>query len=231
LAKPSNIIQVSMTCVFASLFQCSVPTMADETRSKTGLTQVFGVASALSYVSNLLLGIMFALFFGQDQPDSSNINWVNYHGGTGEADPAAWATAISGFIVLSAAISVVPIYSLIALPTSGILMGAVYGDRVHEIETDWKIRTAFRLLASIPPAFGALVLSDFSVIAKYTGIFTLISFTVCPALLALSSRACMKKKKLPLTTYYSSCFSSRFCSYSLLLVSALLIAGVASEWI
>jgi amino acid permease len=57
-----------MTCVFASLFQCAVPTMADETRSKTGLTQVFGVASALSYVSNLLLGILFALFFGQDQP-------------------------------------------------------------------------------------------------------------------------------------------------------------------
>jgi hypothetical protein len=161
LAKPSSIIQVSMTCVFASLFQCSVPTIADEARSKTGLTQVFGVASALSYVSNLLLGILFASFFGQDQPDSSNLNWVNYHGGTGEADPAAWATVISGFIVLSAAISVVPIYSLMALPTAGVLMGAVYGDRVHEVEKDWRIRTAFRLLASIPPAFGALALSDF----------------------------------------------------------------------
>jgi hypothetical protein len=185
-----------MTCVFASLFQCAVPTMADETRSKTGLTQVFGVASALSYVSNLLLGILFALFFGQDQPDSSNLNWVNYHGGTGEADPAVWATMVSGFIVLSAAISVVPIYSLMALPTAGILMGAVYGDRVHEVEKDWRIRTAFRLLASIPPAFGALILSDFSVIAKYTGIFKILSFTVCPSLLALSSRACMNQKNL-----------------------------------
>jgi hypothetical protein len=38
-----------------------------------------------------LLGILFALFFGQGQPDSSNLNWVNYHGGTGEDDPAAWA--------------------------------------------------------------------------------------------------------------------------------------------
>jgi predicted Na+-dependent transporter len=74
LAKPSSIVHV-----FASVFQCSVPTMADEARSKTGLTQVFGVASALSYVSNLLLGILFALFFGQDQPDSSNLNWVNYY--------------------------------------------------------------------------------------------------------------------------------------------------------
>jgi hypothetical protein len=231
LAKPANIVQVTMTCVFASLFQCSVPTMADESRSKTGLIQVFGVASTLSYVSNLLLGILFALFFGQDQPDSSNLNWINYHGGTGESDPAAWATAISSYIVLSAAISVVPIFSLMALPTCGILMGAIYGDRVHEVERDWRIRTVFRLLASIPPAFGALFLSDFSVIAKYTGIFTILSYTVCPALLALSSRACMKKKNLPLTTYYSSHFSSRFWSYGLLLLSTAVIVGVACEWI
>jgi hypothetical protein len=231
LAKPSNIVQVIMTCVFISLFQCSVPTMADESRSKTGLSQVFGVASTLSYVSNLLLGILFALFFGQDQPDSSNLNWVNYHGGTGVDDPAVWATAISNYIVLSAVISVIPIYSLMALPTCGTLMGAVYGDRVHEVEQDWRIRTAFRLLASIPPVFGALLLSDFSVIAKYTGIFTILSYTVCPALLALSSRACMKKKKLPLTTYYSSHFSSPFWSYGLLLFSTAAIVGVACEWI
>jgi hypothetical protein len=68
-------------------------------------------------------------------------------------------------------------------------MGAVYGDRVHEVEQDWRIRTGFWLLASIPPAFGALVLSDFNVIAKYTGIFTILSYTVCPALLSLKSRA------------------------------------------
>jgi hypothetical protein len=185
----------------------------------------------LSYVSNLLLGILFALFFGQDQPDSSNLNWVNYHGGTNEADPAAWATAISSFIVLSAAISVVPIYSLLALPTCGILMGAVYGDRVHEVEQDWRIRTVFRLLASIPPAFGAMFLSDFSAIAKYTAVVLVLSYTVCPALLALSSRACMQKKNLPLTTYYSSHFSSRLWSYGLLLLAAVVIVGVACEWI
>jgi hypothetical protein len=229
LAKPSNIVQVTMSCIFASTFQFSVPTMANETRSKTELTRVFGVASTLSYVSNLLLGILFALFFGQDQPDSSNLNWANYHGGTGEDDPAAWATAISGYIVLSAAISVVPLYSLVAIPIGGILMGAIYGDRVHEVEHNWRIRTAFRLLASIPPAFGALFLSDFDVIAKYTGIFTVLSYTVYPALLALSSRACMKKKNLPLTTYYSSHYSSPFWSYSLLLLSAAVFVGVACD--
>jgi hypothetical protein len=231
LAKPSNIIQVTMTCIFASIMQFAVPTIADETRNKTGLSRVFGIATTLSCISNLLLGILLAIFFGQDQPDTVNLNWVNYHGGTGEADPAAWATAISGYTVLSAAIHCVPQYALVAMSTGGILMGAFYGDRVHEVEQDWKIRTAFRLLASAPPAFGALALSDFSVIAKYTGIFLILSFTVCPALLALSSHACIKKKKiLPLTTFYSSYFSSRYWSYGLLLLSAAVIGGVVCEW-
>jgi hypothetical protein len=184
----------------------------------------------LSYASNLLL-ILLALFFGQDQPDSANLNWVNYHGGTGDGDPAAWATAISGYIVLSTAVHMIPQYSLIVLPTAGILMGAVYGDPVHEVEKDWKIRTVFRLLASIPPTFGALFLSDFSVIAKYTGTFTILSYTVCPALLALSSRAYMNKKNLPLKTHYSSHFSAPLWSYGLLLLSAAVIVGVACEWI
>jgi hypothetical protein len=231
LAMPSSIVQVTMTCIFASLFQFSVPTMAMESRSKTVLSKVFATSATLSYVSNLLLGILLALFFGQNQPDSANLNWVNYHGGTGDGDPAWWATAISSYIVVSTAIHMIPQYSLVVLPTAGILMGVVYGDRVHEVEKDWKLRTVFRLLASIPPAFGALFLSDFSVIAKYTGTFTILSYTVCPALLALKSRSYMNQKNLPLTTYYSSHFSSPLWSYGLLLLSAAVIVGVALEWI
>jgi hypothetical protein len=226
LAKPSNIASVTMTCIFATAFQFSAPTMAGESRSKTGLTQVFGIATAFSYGTNLLLGILLALFFGQDQPGSSNLNWGNYHGGTGEDDPAGWARAISGYIVLFAAIDGIAIYSLIAVSTGEILMGAVYGDRVHEVELDWRIRTAFRLLGSIPQAIGAMFVSDLGVIAKYAGIFTILSYTVCPSLLALSSRARMKKNNLPLATYYSSHFSSRFWSYILLLLSAVVIVGV-----
>jgi hypothetical protein len=93
-----------------------------------------------------------------------------------------------------AAIDGVAVYSLVAISTGEILMSAVYGDNVHEVELDWKIRTAFRLLGSIPQAIGAMFVSDLGVIAKYTGIFTVLSYTVCPSLLALSSRACMQKK-------------------------------------
>ena len=56
------------------MFQLAAPTMAGDTSNKTGLSQAFGVASTFSYVSNLLLGILLALCFVQDQPDSSNLN-------------------------------------------------------------------------------------------------------------------------------------------------------------
>jgi hypothetical protein len=228
LTNPSNIVSVTMTCIFATAFQFSAPTMASESRSKTGLKRVFGVATILSYVTNVLLGILLALFFGRDQPDSSNLNWGDYHGGTGNSgsDPAAWATAISGYIVLFAAIDGVAVYSLIAISTGEILMGAVYGDRVHEAELDWRIRNAFRLLGSIPQAIGAMFVSDVGVIANYAGIFTVLSYTVCPSLLALRSRARMLEMDLPVRTHYSSHFSSRVWSYSLLLLSAVVIGSV-----
>jgi nucleoside recognition membrane protein YjiH len=91
-------------------------------------------------------------------------------------------------------------------------MSAVYGDKVHEVELDWRIRTVFRLLGSIPQAIGAMFVSNLGVIAKYAGIFTVLSYTMRPFLLALSSQARMKKMNLPLTTHYSSHFSSRVCS-------------------
>jgi hypothetical protein len=223
LAIPSNIASVTMTCIFATSFQFSATTMVGESRSKTELTHVFGIATAFSYVANLLRGILVALFFGQDQPNSSNLNWSNYHGGTGEDDPAAWARAISGYVDLFAAIDSVAVYSLIAMSTGGILMSAVHGEHVHEMERDWRIWTAFRMLGSIPQAIGAMFVSDLSMIGKYAGIFTVL---MCPALLALSGHARMKKNKMPLTTYYSSHFSSRFWSYGLLLLSAVVIMGV-----
>jgi hypothetical protein len=52
--------------------------MTGEASSKSGLSQAFGVASTYRIIFNHLLGILFALFFGQDQRDSSNLDWVNH---------------------------------------------------------------------------------------------------------------------------------------------------------
>jgi hypothetical protein len=79
-------------------------------------------------------------------------------------------------MVLFAAIDGVAVYSLIAIST-GILASAVYGDRVHEVELDWRIRTA-SVSGSIPQAIGAMFVSDLGVIAKYIRVFTVLSYGV-----------------------------------------------------
>jgi hypothetical protein len=134
-----------------------------------------GVAAKLNYLKSLeyphffskLLGILLALFFGQDQPDSAT-NWVNYHGGTGGRPSRVGDSDLAILFCLRRSIS--SLNTLCGVTNWRVLMGAVYGDRVHEVEQDWRIRTGFWLLASIPTCVRALVLSDFNVIAKYTGI-------------------------------------------------------------
>jgi hypothetical protein len=39
--------------------------MASESRSKTGLKRVFGIAIILSYVTNVLLGILLAILWSR----------------------------------------------------------------------------------------------------------------------------------------------------------------------
>ena len=59
----------------------------------------------------------------------------------------------------------VPVFTpLIAISLGDILMGAVYEEGVHVIQRDyWKTRIAFRLLASVPQAIGALFVKDLGV--------------------------------------------------------------------
>jgi hypothetical protein len=62
--------------------------------------------------------------------------------------------------VLFAAIDGVAVYPLMAISLGDILMGAVYAEKFHEVKDDWRVRTFFRLLASIPQAIGALFVKD-----------------------------------------------------------------------
>ena len=67
--------------------------------------------------------------------------------------------------------------------------------------------------------------------AKYAGIFTLLSYTVCPCLLNIFGRRRMVAEGLTenKNTYYHSIFSTSTWSWTLIVVSSLLIVGVIVE--
>lgn len=169
LADFSNLMVLIQLCIFSSAFQFAVPGMAGASVDKKIMLKVF--ASAVSYicVTNLVVGLMLAIYFGKEGIDqSSNLNWLNYHGGTWdgtgnvESERAGWANFIANYVVLFAAIDGVAVFPLICVSLGDILLGAIYGEKAHEYSKDWKRRTAFRLLASIPQTVGAIFMNNLS---------------------------------------------------------------------
>jgi hypothetical protein len=97
-----------MTCLFAALYSTFIITIADGLAAKTGTKQ--SVWSSRNFELRLNFFLASCLHYSfQDQPDSSNPQLGQLPCGTGEADPAAWAAAISSYIVLSAAMAFSPI--------------------------------------------------------------------------------------------------------------------------
>lgn len=229
LADWTNLVQAVQTAIFATAFQFSVPAVAHVTSDKGILTRIFQTAVGFIFVTNIILALLASIYFGRGTNESSNLNWISYHGGTMDNETrSAWSALISYYIALFAAIDGIAIYPLIALSLGDIIMGAVYGEDVHEKEKNHRIRAVFRLLASIPQALGALVVRDLGQIAIFAGIFTILSYTVCPSLLCIKSKRRMKDANLPVKTFYSSTMilPSHWWACILLGLSFLAIVGV-----
>ena len=65
--------------------------------------------------------------------------------------------------------------------------------------------------------------------ATYAGIFTLISYTICPAILQIKSRYIAVASELPAETNYKTFFSSDGVAWTLIVLSSCLIIGVLLE--
>jgi hypothetical protein len=169
LANFSAAIFMLQVCIFSTAFQFTVPGMASVSSNKKNMLSIFSSAVSFIYVTTLILSVVMASFFGDMVQESSNLNWLDYHGGTCdvslgsdmcETDRAWWAKSISSYIVLFAALDGLAVFPLLVMSLGDILMGAVYEDMVHEKQKDWKIRCGFRLVASLPQIVGAVFFKD-----------------------------------------------------------------------
>jgi hypothetical protein len=118
----------------------------------------------------MILGLLLAIYFGsQDIAKSSNLNWLEFHGGTWDGTGrvqdgrAGWASFICNYIVVFAALDGLAIYPLIAVSLGDILLGAYYGEKAQEHHHDWKCRSFFRIISSVPQLIGAMFVRDLGV--------------------------------------------------------------------
>jgi amino acid permease len=141
----SNIHQMIPIIVFCTLFHQAVPGLAAEVNDKSKLHTIFGLTFVLCGLCYSLIGVMDSYYFGSDILQSANLNWRNYHGGTGQllviaaaagggqehaheqwVDVALWANALSFFVVVFPALDVISAFPLNAFVLGNNLMDVTY---------------------------------------------------------------------------------------------------------
>jgi hypothetical protein len=219
-----SLIAVIQTCVFATAFQFAIPGVAGISRNRKSIGHSVRASVLFAFSSNLLVAVLTAYYFGDYCEESNNLNWSTYHGRRNSTG----ADIVASYVVLMAAIDGLAVYPLNSIPLGEGLMAAVHGENLENTLAlhPW-YRVLYRLLASLPQGIGALFISDLGSLAKYGGIFTLVSYTLCPAVLYIQSRKAMKSKGLLTNTHYASkIFSHPVLAYILLVGSVCLIVCV-----
>jgi len=222
VADLGHTITIIQTAIFSTSFQFSVPAMAGASSNKKSMTAIFRHAVTFVYVSNCLLAILMAIYFGSATNPSSNLNWSTYHAGKN-----GWSKFVSEYVVLFAALDGLAIFPLICCSLGDILLAGVFGDKAPMVENNFKVRTLFRVIASLPQTVGALFVKDLGVLANYGGLFTIISYIGAPTLLYIASSRAMEESGLGKSTYYSNrWFSHNWLAYILLGTTTLIVIGV-----
>eukprot|EP00977_Amphora_coffeiformis_P012190 scaffold3007_cov157-Amphora_coffeaeformis.AAC.4 len=178
----ASLITILQTCIFSTAFQFSIPSMAGISANSKDIASCVRTAVWFALATNLLVAILVACYFGPvDVKDNNNLNWASYVG----RNDGVGGRIVSNYVVLMAALDGLAVYPLNAIPLGEGLMAAVYGDETEfKAKNKWR-RLGFRLLASLPQGIGAIFLNDLGALAKYAGVFTLLSYTLCPSLLYL----------------------------------------------
>ena len=235
------LVQVS---IFSTAYQFAVPGIADAAENKKSILSTFAAACIYIFVTVLVCGLLLSLFFGDSIKTSSNLNWDNYHGGTGyfvegedgtmkREGVANWAKAIAGYVVVFPAFDALAVFPLCTISLGEILLDASSSNEESQNLASWKKRLAFRLVGCVPQTVGAAFVSDLSVIANYAGLFTILSYSVCPALLAIYSKRSMKEVGLSPKTHYETLFSSdrvawSICGFAIAAVLFVIISSALS---
>jgi amino acid permease len=201
--------------VFANIFHHSIPGLSHPVADKRKVGKVFTATNVFTVAAYLTLGLTVGAAFGKGIEQSSNLNWSNFHAGTGRIDEyghlvgaAWWTRAISVYIMLFPAVDVVSAFPLNAITLGNNLFGAAYGKRIHEVEQDRCLRTAFRLLASIPPIIFGIMVRELGTITDYTGTTGFLIGLCFPAMLYMASQTIAAQRHFDLDTFYTSYGSS-----------------------
>lgn len=152
----SNFQKMFPAIVFSMLFHQAVPGLADEMKDKPKVGVIFGYTFLLCGLAYSLLGIVGAWYFGDLIYQSANLNWGDYHGGTGTfvrnengidsvwTGVSLWAQCIRLFVVSFPAIDVISVFPIYGYVLGNTLAGLFHANNIQEIQVSgiWYMRTS-----------------------------------------------------------------------------------------
>jgi len=237
----NKIYKIIPIAVFANIFHHSIPGLSSPVKDKKKLGIIFASTFTFAIFAYSTIGILVAWYFGDAIKTSSNLNWTNYHAGTGHIDPdcnadndndcawvnrAWWVNIIAYFVICFPATDVISAFPLNGITLGNSLMGKYYGSRIREYEKKINVIRIWRLVGSVPPIFGAFFVRELGTITDYTGITGFAIAFVFPALLQIYSKREAKRLGLMTTTYYSGWMSGDYPTMFVGFVGVFLIVYV-----
>jgi amino acid permease len=216
LFRLSKIHEMLPIVVYSVIFHQAVPGLVDEMKDRAKVGKIFAYTFGLCGILYSLLGIIVSWYFGNQVHPSSNINWTNYHAGTGHLNEnGEWLgvslipRAISLFVVVFPALDVISSYPINAYTLGNSLLSFIHADNIDEVQQDRRMATLYRGIAAIPPIFGALFIRDLGIITDFSGLTGLAIAFCFPPLLYIRSERMLKDLGIPYKTCYEGLGSSK----------------------
>jgi len=129
---------------YAFIFHHSIPGLSHPVADKRDLKYIFKSTNVISALWYTFVGLCVGIYYGTGINQSSNLNWKDFHGGTGTmqinldingnvvdtiwVDVAWWAKAISLFIVIFPALDVASVFPLCTITLGNNLLDTFVGE-------------------------------------------------------------------------------------------------------
>jgi amino acid permease len=215
--------EVLSIAVFAFYVQMMIPTTTQTLHNKEG-TMLPTVWTAIMFcvVVYLAVGVLVALVFGNDTLPVASLNWRNFTGGQENAPD--WANTFSTMLILFPTVDILSAFPLIAFCLGENLSQTAPG--LSQRYGPW-VSTYWRLLAAVPPIFGAIVIDNVAVLFEYGAIGAWLMIVAFPAACVLRSQSLVDErfgKEASRNNPYKTWLSNLSVIYFVLAVSAVMYA-------
>ncbi|KAJ6252032.1 acid transporter [Anaeramoeba flamelloides] len=204
LLKWGGVDLIFTTGIFTQCSHHSITIIAEPVDNKRKIRKVITAALTSTFFFYAFVGVLCSLFFGHHTNTVITLNWMNY---TGEQNNArAWASIIKYIVIMFPIFDLISIFPLKVVTLGTGMQTFFYPETIGKTDRRSKrIKIAFRLIWSITPLCGAMIIKELPVIIFFVGICGCFIAFIIPAWLQLKSKSIsnivFNKNKTPYSDY------------------------------